>query len=121
MGTVRMGGCFFALGLAVSLSACSSNWAPYDTNLANRGYPTAQMDLASLYLRGEDVKKDPIAAAHWTYRAARQGLPEAQNNMGVLYARGVGVEQDFVEAARWYQTRRRPGLRVGPGQPGSGL
>lgn len=103
VGAVRTSGCFLALGLVVSLGACSSTWVAYDTNLANRGYPTAQVDLASSYLLGQGVDKDPIAAAHWTYRAAKQGLPEAQNNMGVLYARGQGVDQDFVEAARWYR------------------
>ncbi len=103
MGAVRMGGCFLALGLVVGLSACSSTWVLNDKNLADRGYPTAQVDLASDYLLGKGVDKDRAAAAQWMYRAAGQGLPEAENNMGVLYARGAGVEQDFVEAARWYR------------------
>ena len=77
---------------------------------AEGGDVKAQRDLASLYLRGKEVKLDYDEAAAWLKKAADQGDADSQLGLGRLYAEGNGVEEDDVEALRLYQLAAEQGL-----------
>lgn len=61
-----------------------------------------ELKMASAYLAGRGVAKDPVQAAYWFRKAADQGDPEAQNEMGYLYTWGIGVDKDAGQAFRWF-------------------
>jgi len=70
---------------------------------AELGLPNAQTELASHYLVGEGVKRDPVKARHWFEKAANQGQPQAQTVLGWLYLGGTGVKADTLQAAIWFK------------------
>ena len=55
---------------------------------ADKNNPDAQTKLGDLYHKGQDVKKDELAAATWWLKAAEQGQQQAQINLSNLYATG---------------------------------
>src|SRR5262245_25808896 len=59
--------------------------------LAERGVPRAQSNLAGLYNYGWGVPRDDAAAAAWFRRAAEAGDPIAQQNLALLYYEGRGT------------------------------
>jgi uncharacterized protein len=63
---------------------------------AERGVPSAQSNLASLYFTGRGVKRDYGHAAFWAQKAAESGLPIAQSNLAYLYSTGRGVHGEFL-------------------------
>ncbi len=70
---------------------------------AKQGHAKAQADLGNyLYLGGEGVARDRIAAAKWTTKGAVQGIPLAMDHLGYFYLKGEGVARDRVEAYVWY-------------------
>ncbi|MBF0175562.1 MAG: sel1 repeat family protein [Magnetococcales bacterium] len=76
---------------------------------ARNGHARAQSKLGNMYLAGEGVQKDYVAAMYWFRQAAEQGDAEAQNGIGTLYDNGKGVPRDFLEAARWFRLAARQG------------
>src|SRR5580658_5852117 len=46
--------------------------------LANKGEPTAELDLGNMYRLGQGVPEDTDAANAWTNKAAEQGDTKAQ-------------------------------------------
>ena len=76
---------------------------------AAAGDPAAQAALGSMYLRGQGVPVDFIAAAPYLHAAAAQGHAGAQNALGLLYASGLGVAQDYVQAVSWYRRAAEQG------------
>ena len=62
-------------------------WTP----LAEKGFASAQINMALLYTTGRGFPKDYTKALIWNRRAASQGYPVAQNNLGVMYQNGEGV------------------------------
>ncbi|MFQ5972472.1 MAG: hypothetical protein ACE5Q3_09065 [Alphaproteobacteria bacterium] len=82
-------------------------------DLAEKGDPNAQFDLALLYEQGLGVPTDPTAAARWYQAAAAQGHTDAQNSLGYMYSKGLGVAQDYIEAAKWFRASARQGNAAG--------
>jgi len=66
------------------------------------GNASAQFIIASRFLEGKKVGRDPKRAAQWYIRAAEGGLATAQYRIGTLYERGNGVAQDRFQAMSWY-------------------
>ena len=71
--------------------------------LADKGYASAQFNLAYMYRAGLGVSRDYAEAMRWYRKAADQGYSDAQFNIGVMYANGDGVSRDYTEAMRWFR------------------
>ncbi|WP_420427476.1 tetratricopeptide repeat protein [Algiphilus sp.] len=70
---------------------------------AERGSTDAMINLANLYVQGQGVARDLVAAAAWYRRAAEAGDPVAQVHLGEAYEAGSGVARDNQAAARWFR------------------
>lgn len=72
--------------------------------LAEKGDPTAQFNLGSLYYQGLGVSQDYAEAMRWMRRAAEQGHSFAQTTLGTIYAEGRQgvVEKNYPQALMWY-------------------
>ncbi len=77
--------------------------------LAEQGHVFAQVNLASMYSRGEGAPQDYAEAAKWRRKAADQGYDFAQNDLGNIYRKGLGVPQDYAEAVKWYRKSAEQG------------
>jgi TPR repeat protein/CHAT domain-containing protein len=77
--------------------------------LAKAGYAAAAHNLATLYLNGTGVPKEPVRALELLRRAAEAGFSLSRFQLGVLYARGQYVERDLAVAAEWYQKAAEQG------------
>ncbi|KAG0233310.1 hypothetical protein BGW42_007508 [Actinomortierella wolfii] len=74
----------------------------YLLRMAECNVVDAQINLASMYEKGNDVvTKDDKMAFSWYLRAAKNGHLEAMRQVGEMYSKGRGTEQDEEEAARW--------------------
>jgi len=96
----------FIVGLVLMISASAAQAAEKHPlgalyRAAEMGLPNAQTELASHYLVGEGVKRDPVKARQWFEKAANQGHPQAQTVLGWLYLGGTGVKADKLRAALW--------------------
>jgi len=70
--------------------------------IAERGEPSAQSTLGSMYARGIGTSKDYVEALKWYRLSAEQGTATALENLGAIYEKGLGVPPDYVEAHKWY-------------------
>ncbi len=70
---------------------------------ADKGDVAAEVNLASLYLRGEGVVKSDHEAVLWLRKAAEKGNVYAQSTLGYLLSQGRGVKLDATEAVAWYR------------------
>lgn len=76
--------------------------------LAQQGDPIAQFNLSRLYIAGEGVERDAVAARKWVDAAAHQGYPPAMFALGQYYQMGpdqTGKDDaaDPRAAKRWYE------------------
>jgi TPR repeat protein len=71
--------------------------------LADRGDAVCQEIVANMYLRGEGVAPDEVAAFNWFRLAAAQGRTDAQFQLGVMYRDGLGAPRDGRLAMHWFQ------------------
>jgi TPR repeat protein len=73
------------------------------TPLANKGEPTAQLDLGEMYRLGHGVPEDAHAASAWTNKAAEQGSAEAQLLIVAqcLLPGLMGAATDCARASTW--------------------
>ena len=78
--------------------------APTEAQLAEKGNPRAQFNLAAQYERAKDYP----AALQWYELSAAQGFRPAELNLAQMYEKGIGVKQDTAEARARY--RRLAGL-----------
>lgn len=63
----------------------------------------AMNGLGLIYLVGNGVEKDTIAAVQWLEKAGKVGYPLAYHNLGMLYKDGkYGVSQDFKKAYEYF-------------------
>lgn len=69
---------------------------------ANEGNALSQLELASIYLRGNAVPEDQQLSVHWFWMAAIQGSIEGQTRIASLYANGLDVKEDLAKALAWY-------------------
>ena len=77
---------------------------------AEKGDGEAQISLASHYVNGMGVGRDPVKAAKWLRKAADQGVARAQCLLGLAYVNGEGVKMDKAEGARWLRRAADQGL-----------
>ena len=77
---------------------------------AEQGHAKAQAALANMYLNGQGVDRDALAASIWFRKAALQGDNLAGENLGILFRDGLGVEQDDIEAAWWFNRSAKRGI-----------
>jgi hypothetical protein len=77
---------------------------------ADKGDADAQLSVASFYMSGMGVTKDPIKAAKYIRKAAEGGSARAQCLLGLAYSNGDGVKLDKAEAARWLRRSADQGL-----------
>jgi len=78
---------------------------------AQKGDAASQNTLASMYEKGQGMRKNIKMAAKWYDAAARQGFALAQLNLGRLYATGNGVPRNAYQAAYWLDLAAAQGLR----------
>lgn len=62
-----------------------------------------QTILASFYLDGIGVDKDPAEAVKWYRKAAMQGDAPGQFALGRALEQGIGVEKDVNAADAWFE------------------
>ena len=67
--------------------------------LAERGDPAAQLDLAQMYQRGYGVQPDVLEAERWFLAAAEAGSVAAQARLGALYLTGAAAAGSETPAA----------------------
>ncbi|HYC36574.1 MAG TPA: tetratricopeptide repeat protein [Usitatibacter sp.] len=68
---------------------------------AEQGNTMAQSNLATMFLFGKGVKRDPQQAVAWSLKAAEKGNAVSQARLGAMYAAGDGVPQDALMAEHW--------------------
>jgi TPR repeat protein len=85
----------------------------YATSIyAEKGDPTAQLNLGSNYYQGWFGKpKDYGLALKWFQKAADQGNGMAQYYIGEMYELGLGVKEDRAQAVHWYSIAANSGER----------
>ena len=66
--------------------------------------PWAAREAAKLFAGGEQVPRDPIAAADWHRRAAEGGVGWSARDLARLHEAGTGVEPSIELAVFWYAT-----------------
>ena len=72
-----------------------------------RGYPLAQVNLASLYLDGRGVERDEAYGVLLFQEAAFSGFPEAMTAMGLLVHQGA--DGAGLSTADWFEKAARAG------------
>lgn len=77
--------------------------------LAEKGNPSAQVNLGYKYERGIGTEKDPAEALRWYRAAAEQGNALAQSNLGSMYNQGIGVVRDNQQAVTWFRRAAEQG------------
>jgi uncharacterized protein len=80
------------------------------TPLADRGDAVAQTKLGLIYIRGEGVPRDDVAALGWLTRAAEQDQSEAQFELGVMYRDGLGTPANGRLAMHWFERATERGV-----------
>lgn len=77
---------------------------------AREGDVEAQKRLASMYLKGQNTRRDYDKGLEWLETAAKQGDAEAQMELADIYADGKGLAPEhkakyhsFVKAYKWYR------------------
>jgi TPR repeat protein len=68
---------------------------------AEEGCASAEKDVASLYDRGDGVRRDGEEARRWMTRAADDGDADAMLNLGLWWLKGHDVRADASNAAGW--------------------
>jgi TPR repeat protein len=77
---------------------------------ANAGVAAAQFKLATAYLAGVGVARDPQQALQWYTRAATQGMPVAQHALALFLIGGAAGTPDMVEGYKWLLLAERSGF-----------
>lgn len=70
---------------------------------AEQGDADSQLNLGSMYAKGDGVQQDKRKAFELYEKAAKQNNPKAQFNLGFMYSKGDGVEKNSRKAAEYYQ------------------
>lgn len=71
------------------------------------GDPTAQYNLARLYLEGTGLDRDERQAARWLNLAAEKGFSSAQALLGQLLINGQGVPRQRARGLMWLEIARQ--------------
>lgn len=102
---------FFPLALLLlALTACSEVPPEQDLLLqAERGDPTAQYLLGSLYEHGQGMPQSHQEAVKWFRKAAEQGNVDAQFSLALAYMFGQGTPQSYEDAVVWFRKAAEQG------------
>lgn len=102
---------FFPLALLLlALTACSEVPPEQDLLLqAERGDPTAQYLLGSLYEHGQGVPQSLQEAVKWFRKAAEQGNVDAQFSLALACMFGQGTPQSYEDAVVWFRKAAEQG------------
>lgn len=76
---------------------------PLFKEMAEKGDPEAQHNLALLYRTGKGTEKNLELSGRWFRKAADQGISDAQYYLGHMYDTGEGVVQNRKYAYVWYR------------------
>lgn len=68
---------------------------------AKRGNTVAKYRLGKMYLVGDAVEKDSLAAIRWLTEAAEENNEYAEYLLGKTYLKGEDIEQDIVKAEEY--------------------
>ena len=79
---------------------------------AERGYVSAQNNLALCYYNGEGVEKNIEKAVELWKKSAEQGNAVAQQSLGTCYYHGEGVEKNLDKAVEWFKKSAEQGQAV---------
>ena len=82
---------------------CASALKQFQTG-AEKGDPSAMINIAAMYRNGNGVPKDDTASFGWHMRAAQTGNSMAQTLVAEDYTKGYGVAVNYVAGARWYRS-----------------
>ena len=63
----------------------------------------AQYNLATMYINGQHVARDPETAARYFTRAALHADSDSQYALGKLRYEGIGLSKDVGKALEWYR------------------
>jgi TPR repeat protein len=77
---------------------------------AQKGDPSAQSNLGSMYKLGRGIEQDYVKAVSWWKKGAQQFDAGSQFNLGLMYHYGNGVDQDFNEAIKNYKCASDQGV-----------
>jgi hypothetical protein len=91
----------------IKILQTAATW--YDS-AANAGVAAAQYKLATAYLAGVGVARDPQQAMRWYLRAATQGMPVAQHALALFLIAGAAGTPDMVEGYKWLLLAERSGF-----------
>tara|TARA_A100001037_G_C15149755_1_gene638421 strand:+ start:3052 stop:3378 length:327 start_codon:yes stop_codon:yes gene_type:complete len=58
---------------------------------AHRGNPAAQWLVGTMYLLGEGIEANPVAARVWLAKSAASNYPPAQAVLGLMYEQGIAA------------------------------
>jgi FOG: TPR repeat, SEL1 subfamily len=72
-------------------------------SLALKGDTAAQCNLASYFMEGKIVKKNPTEAIKWLTKAAENNCESAYWGLVRVYGSGMGVEKDENKANQWLE------------------
>lgn len=89
--------------LMTSLRLIDTDDQEWLKQMAERGYPIAQLSLGRSYRLGKGVERNPAQQLAWTKKAADQGFVWAQYEMGRIFETGDGRPADSSEALKWYR------------------
>lgn len=96
--------------MLLALTACSEVPPEQDLLLqAERGDPTAQYLLGSLYEHGQGVPQSLQEAIKWYRKAAEQGNPDAQFSLALACMFGQGTPQSYEDAVVWFSKAAEQG------------
>ncbi len=70
---------------------------------AEQGNSMAELYLGLANDLGDNLRRNPAAAAGWYRKAAAQGSASAACDLGAMYMNGVGLQKNSAEAARWFE------------------
>ncbi len=99
----------FSIGLEAAkngnFEVALREWLP----LADNGSARAQMNLGTMYAKGDGVEKDPELAFGWYLKAAEQGIAKGQFLVGQMLQDGEGTERNPVDALSWFLRSAKQG------------
>lgn len=68
---------------------------------AKHNHPTALLELANFYRRGDVVEKDVAKSIELVEQSAKLGEVQAMRDLAFIYANGLGIDADEEKADFW--------------------
>lgn len=94
---------WFELERAYEFNRQNTEAAKAYRKAVDAGNTNAMVELGTLLVNGEGIKKDEVEARLLFEEAANAGDVMGMSNLGALYGAGLGVPADFATARSWYE------------------